>query len=339
MKFVGFGDLLVCLSAPGYERFLQARSFDVNYSGAEANVCVSLSHMGLETEFVTRIPENEISVCAVANLRKFNVGTRHIAYGGERIGLLYLEKGASQRSSKVIYDRKHTAVCEVTPEMFQWEEILDAADFFHFTGITAALSEQMPQVLTQALQCAKGKRVHVSCDLNYRGKLWNCEKAQSTMPALLPYVDLLIGNEEDAEKSLGIRLTNTNVEKGQLDGEDYISVARQIHERYGVRNVAFTLRSSKSASENGWAGMLLADGRAYFSKCYDIHIVDRVGGGDSFSAGLIYGLAKGWAPQRVIEFATAASCLKQTIQQDFNLSTVAEIEALVSGSGSGRVQR
>lgn len=338
-KIIGFGDFLVRLSPPGYQRFIQCSQFDVNYTGAEANVCVSLALMGLDTEFITRLPKNDIARAGVCTLRKYGVGVQHIAYGGERMGAFYLEKGASQRPSKVIYDRKFTAIATAKPTDFDWDAIFSDAQMLHLTGITPALSETMPEVCKAAVQAARQHGVSVSCDLNYRKNMWTEAQAKSCMESLLPDIDLVIANEEDAEKVLGIRAADTDVIAGKLSREGYVRVAAQICEKYGVQEVGITLRRSLSASDNEWAALLYTNGQAYFSKTYPIHIVDRVGGGDSFAAGLLYGKAKQFDPQKTIEYAAAASCLKHSIELDFNLSTTAEVETLMNGDGSGRVQR
>ena len=336
---VGFGDYIVRLNPQGYFKFIQANSFDVFYTGAEANVLSSLSYMGMHTQFVTRLPDNMISECAVATLKKFSVGTEHIAYGGERIGLFYLEKGASQRPSKIVYDRKYSSFCSSSAEDYDWEKILRDAGHFHFTGITPALGDKLPEICLEACKTAKRLGVLVSCDLNYRKNLWTRAEAKAAMEKLLPYVDLLIANEEDAADVLDIHASNTDVITGRLSREGYVEVAEKIAERYGVETVAITLRKSISASDNDWSALLYKNGKAYFSKEYRIHIVDRVGGGDSFGAGLIYAIHNGFDEQKTIEFAAAASCLKQTIELDVNLSKPKDILALVEGDGSGRVQR
>jgi len=338
-KVIGLGDLLVSLSPSGYYRFIQAESFDACYTGAEANVCISLSQYGVPTEYVTRLPKNDISRCAVAALNKYGVGTQHIAYGGDRIGVLYLERGASQRPSKVIYDRKHTAICEAEPEHFDWDAIFSDAQWLHFTGITPALSDTTPAVCQRACKEAKARGITISCDLNYRKNLWTTARAKEVMETLLPYVDVLIANEEDAEKVLGIKAADTDVNAGKLNTDGYVDVARQISEAYGIPYVATTLRKSISASDNLWSAMLYHSGEVFMSREYKIHIVNRVGGGDSFGAGLIYSLISGYGDQQAVEFATAASCLKHTIEEDYNLVTVDEVAALAGGNGSGRVQR
>ena len=336
---IGFGDLLVSFAPDGYRRFIQADHMNVNYTGAEANVLASLSCFGMKTEFVTRIPDNAISTCAVSFLKRFNIGTGKIIYGGDRIGVIYTERGASQRPSNVVYDRKHTAICEAKPEDFNWDDIFQDAGWFHFTGIAAGLSDSMSECCLAACKAAKAKGVIISCDLNYRKKLWSQEKARSVMEEFVSYADVVIANEEDADKVLGISSPDTDVETGKLNEKGYISVAKQICAGYGVKQVAITLRKSLSASDNMWSAMLYDGQNAYFSREYKIHIVNRVGGGDSFTAGLIYALANHYPPQRTIEFAAAASCLKHSIEEDFNLVSLEEVEALVAGSGSGRVQR
>ncbi|MBR7185392.1 MAG: sugar kinase [Clostridia bacterium] len=338
-RVVGLGDLLLSLAPAGYLRFIQAEQFGAFYTGAEANVCVSLARLGLETDFLTRLPRNDIADAAVASLRKYGVGTANIAWGGDRIGILYLEKGASQRASKVIYDRKHTAICEANPADFDFDAVFEKADWFHFTGITPALSDSMPAVCLAACQAAKRHGVTISCDLNFRSKLWTTEKAGQVMRQLLPYVDVLIANEEDVEKVLGIRAGKSDVESGELDRAGYVEVAKQLQAEFGITRIATTLRKSISASDNDWSALLCVDGQPYFSREYHVHIVNRVGGGDSFSAGLIYALAQNYGPQDAIEFAAAASCLKHTIENDFNLVSLDEIQALAAGGGNGRVQR
>lgn len=339
-KIVGFGDMLVGLNPPGYLRFLQADSMDVNYTGAEANVCVSLSCFGEKAEFVTRLPQNAIADCAVACLRKYGVNTDKIVYGGERIGVIYTEKGASQRPSRVVYDRKYTAIATAQPGDFDWDRIFDKeVGWFHFTGITAALSDSTAALCLEACKAAKERGITISCDLNYRKNLWSEEKAKSVMEELVRYVDVLIANEEDADKVLGIRASDTDVTTGKLNKAGYVDVAGQICEKYGVKKVGITLRKSISASDNLWSAMLYDGGQSYFSKEYPVHIVNRVGGGDSFTAGLIYALGNEYEPQSAVEFAVAASCLKHSIELDFNLVTVDEVKKLAGGDGSGRVQR
>jgi len=338
-KMVGFGDFLLRLNPEGYLRFIQADRFEVNYTGAEANVCVSLSRLGMTTEFVTKLPDNAIADAGISLLRKYNVGTSHIVLGGERIGIFYAEKGASQRASTIVYDRMHTSISTCAYEDFDWDAIFDGASNFHITGITPALSATMPEVCVKACRKAKEKGLVVSCDLNYRKKLWTEQQAQDCMKRIMPFVDILVANEEDADKVLGIKADGSDVVHGKLNDQGYVGVAQKIHETYGTPTVAVTLRKSISASDNEWRGMLYTDGKPFFSRNYLIHLVDRIGGGDSFSAGLLYGNMNGYNPQDTIEFATAASCLKQSMEMDFNLATVQEVKHLTEGDGSGRVQR
>lgn len=338
-KAVCFGEIMLRLSTPGFQRFVQAESFDVTYGGGEANVAVSLANFGLDAYFVTKVPANPIGQSAVNHLRRFGVKTDYIVRGGGRLGIYFLESGAAQRPSQVVYDRAHAAIAEARPDDFNWAEIFAGAGWFHFTGITPALSDNVAEITRQAVQKAKEMGLTVSCDLNFRKKLWSSEKANRVMSELVKYVDLCIANEEDAEKVFGIKAADTDITGGRLSDAGYRDVARQLVERFGFRWVAITLRESRSASDNGWSA-LLYDGREYYkSRKYDIHIVDRVGGGDSFGGGLIYALLSGKKPQEAIDFAVAASCLKHTIPGDFNMVSVAEVEALAGGDGSGRVQR
>ena len=338
-KVVGFGEIMVRLQPPGYLKLLQADTFQVSYAGAEANVLVSLSRFGHKTDYITKLPCSEMSEAVVGALCRHRVGVDNIVYGGERLGLYYLERGASQRPSKVIYDRKYSAISEAKRDEFDWNYIFKDADWFHFSGITAALSPSMPDICEDACKVAKALGVKISCDLNYRATLWSRQDATRAMSHLARYVDVMIGNEEDADNCLGIRPENTDVTGGKLDYSAYEAVARQIVERFGTTSVAFTLRGSVSASENKWAAMLYQEGKAYYSKEYLIRLVDRVGGGDSFSGGLIYAMLEEYDPQQAVEFAVAASCLKQTMEMDFNLASVADVRRLMDGDGSGRVQR
>ncbi len=338
-KVVGFGDYLLRLNPMGYLKFIQSPNWEANFTGAEANVCVSLSNMGVKTEFITKLPENEIARCAVASLDKYRVGTDNIARGGDRMGLFYVEKGASQRPSRVIYDRMNSAFIESTIDDYDWDKIFKDAGFFHFTGITPALHPNVAELCEKALIKAKEYGLTVSCDLNYRKNLWTTSQAKATMEKLLSYVDVLIANEEDAEKVLGISAPDTDVTQGKLSREGYTFVANQISKKYDIKTVAITLRQSISASDNNWSGLLYTDEKAYFSKEYAVRLVDRVGGGDSFGAGLIYAIGHEYSPKDCIEYAVAASCLKQTMEWDVNLATVDEILTLMGGDGSGRVQR
>lgn len=330
---------MVRLAPNGYLRFPQAESFNINYTGAEANMCVSLSYMGVDSEFVTRLPNNEIADCAMRKMAMYSVNTSHVARGGDRIGLYYLERGASQRPSKIIYDRKNTAISEAKSGDFDWDEIFKYADWFHFTGITVPLGPELGEICREACIAAKRHGVKISCDLNYRKALWTPEQAQAIMRPLMQYVDVLIANEEDAEKVLGVKAPDTDITSGKLSPEGYEQVARLLTETYGFSAVGITMRGSISASVNEWSGLLYTGGNCFRSPKYTINIVDRVGGGDSFASGLIYGYLNGFDAQKALNFAVAASCLKQSIEFDFNLSSVDEVTKLMQGDGSGRVQR
>lgn len=338
-RIVTFGEIMMRLNPEGYLRLVQAGKFEASYAGGEANVAVSLANYGMDAAFVTKVPAHEIGQCAVNALRTYGVDTSRIVRGGDRLGLYYVEKGASQRASKVIYDRAGSAVALSRPEDYDWDAVFEGADWFHWTGITPALGGDLPQICLEACKAAKAKGVKISCDLNYRKKLWTSEQAGKVMAELMPYVDVCIANEEDAKDVFGIEAEGTDITAGKLNHEGYISVAKQLCDRFGCEKAAITLRSSISANDNDWAAMLYADGQAYFSPSYRIHIVDRVGGGDSFGGALIYSLLSGKAPQDVINFAVAASCLKHTIEHDFNLISVAEVESLAAGNATGRVQR
>lgn len=341
MRVVTFGEVLLRLASPGYTKLFQKDCLEATFCGGEANVAVSLSIFGIDSVFVTKLPDSDVGYAAAHALDYFKVDTSKIIYGDGRMGLYYLEKGASQRPSKVIYDRAYSAIAMAQRNEFNWDSILSGADWFHWTGINPALSGELAFICEDACKAAKALGLIVSCDLNYRGKLWSPEKAQDVMKPLMKYVDVCICNEEDAEKVLGIKAEETDVEAGQLKDSDYINTAEMIHNYYGCRFIATTLRKSYSASRNGWKAMLYdAEAhKSYFSHEYDIQIVDRVGGGDSFGAGLIYALGTGMACQDAIEFATAASCLKQTIEGDFNRSSVSDVKKLIINGGSGRVSR
>lgn len=339
MKVITFGEIMLRLAPHGYQRFTQASDFEATFGGGEANVAVSLANFGLDAVFITKLPAHDLGQCAVNDLRKYGVDTSLIKRGGDRVGIYYLEKGASQRASQVIYDRACSAIAEAKPEDFHWAEIFDGADWFHFTGITPALSENAAAITLEACKAAKEKGVMISCDLNFRKKLWTSEKAGNIMGELMKYVDVCIANEEDADKVFGIKARNTDITSGKLNHKAYLDVAKQLTERFGCNAVAITLRESISASDNNWAAMLYVKERAYFSKNYSVHIVDRVGGGDSFGAGLIYAMLMKKEPQETIEFAVAASCLKHSVEGDYNRVSVKEVEMLAKGDGSGRVQR
>lgn len=327
------------LAPEGYYRFVQAETFGATFGGGEANVAVSLANYGLDAAFVTKLPTHEIGQMAVNSLRRYGVDTSYIARGGDRVGIYYLEKGASQRPSKVIYDRAYSAIALASKEDFDWEKIFDGAEWFHFTGITPALGDNVAEICLEAVKAAKKLGLKVSCDLNYRKKLWTREKAGKVMAELMPYVDVCIANEEDASDVFGIKAENTDIEGGKIDGEGYKEVAKKLKDRFGFSYVAITLRSSISANDNDWAAMLYDGNDCYFSRKYHMHIVDRVGGGDSFGAGLIYAMLDGKDAQGIIEFAVAASCLKHSIEGDYNMVSVAEVESLAGGNASGRVQR
>jgi 2-dehydro-3-deoxygluconokinase len=338
-KVVCFGEIMLRLNPEGYQRFVQASRFEASYAGGEANVAVSLSNFGVDAAFVSKIPAHEIGQSAVNALRQFGVDTSKIIRGGDRLGLYFVEKGASQRGSKVIYDRANSAIALAKREDFAWPLIFSGAEWFHFTGITPALGGQLPEICLDAVKAAKEMGLRVSCDLNYRKKLWTAEQAGKVMAELMPQVDVCIANEEDAADVFGIHAENSDVSKGEISREGYVSVAKQLRERFGIAQVAITLRGSISANDNNWAGLLYDKEGAAFSPEYPIHVVDRVGGGDSFGGALIYALMKGYEKQRAINFAVAASCLKHSIEHDFNLVNIAEVEALAGGNASGRVQR
>ena len=340
-RIVTFGEIMLRLNPESYLRFTQSPKFEATYAGGEANVAVSLANYGMDAAFVTKVPAHDIGQCAINELRRYGVDTSRILRGGSRLGVYYVEKGASQRPSKVIYDRAGSSIATATPEEFDWNAIFAGADWFHWTGITPALSSNMAAASLDACKAAKALGLTVSCDLNYRAKLWTREEAKACMTQLLPYVDVCIANEEDCKDVLGIEAADTDIAGGKLGYEGYISVARQVAERFGCKKVAITLRSSLSADDNNWAGLLYdaASDTAILSPTYRIHIVDRVGGGDSFGGGLIYSLISGKTDEEAIRFAVAASCLKHSIVHDFNLVTVAEVENLAKGNSSGRIQR
>ncbi len=339
-KVVTLGEIMLRLSPPGYQRFVQASQFDVNYGGGEANVAVSLAQLGLESYYVTRLPKNEIGDSALNALRRYGVRTDFVLQGGERLGIYFLESGASQRPSKVIYDRSHSAIAEIKPGMVRWSDAVQGASWFHVTGITPALSSNAAEATVEAVKAARQAGLKVSCDLNYRKKLWTKEQAGAVMTRVMQHVDIAIANEEDAEMVFGIKAGKTDVQAGKLDVANYQSVGEQLMKRFpGLKAVAITLRESISASDNNWSGVLW-DGKTFYqSTRYAVRIVDRVGGGDAFAAGLIYGFVTGKSAQESLDFAVAASCLKHTVPGDFNHVSVAEVESLIKEGGSGRVQR
>jgi 2-dehydro-3-deoxygluconokinase len=331
------------LSPPNHLRFGQARSFNVIYGGAEANVAASLANFGIQVDFVTRLPENDLGDACLMFLRQYGIGVDKILQGGDRLGIYFLEIGAMQRGSKVIYDRANSAIATIQAGAIDWEDVFADADWFHWTGITPALGAGTADVCLEAVEAAKELGLTISCDLNYRSKLWKWGKQpEEVMRDLVAYCDVVIGNEEDADKVFGIKAPETDVEAGQVEAEKYRHVCREMAEQFpDVKIIATTLRGSISASHNTWSGVLWQQGEFYTGPTYDVtHIVDRVGGGDSFMAGLIYGLRtyEGDA-QKALDFAVAASCLKHSIFGDFNITTVAEATKLMGGVGSGRVSR
>ena len=338
-KIITFGEIMLRLAPNGYYRFFQDDQLQATFGGGEANVAVSLANFGLDTAFVTKLPKHAIGQAAVNSLRYFGVDTSKIVRGGDRVGIYFLEKGASQRGSVCIYDRAHSAIQEAQPSDFDWDAIFEGAEWFHFTGITPALGANLVEICKDACKAAKAKGVKISCDLNYRGKLWTRDQARAAMTELCQYVDVCISNEEDAKDVFGIEAEDTDIYGGKLNKDGYKSVAKQLADKFGFEKVAITLRTSISANDNDWAGMLYDGENCYFSKEYHLHIVDRVGGGDSFGGGLIYALTNGKDCQSAIEFAVAASALKHSVEGDFNRVTVSEVEKLAGGDGSGRVQR
>lgn len=338
-KVITFGEIMLRLAPEGYYRFVQADTFGATYGGGEANVAVSLANYGFDAKFVTKLPAHEIGQAAVNSLRKYGVDTSYITRGGDRVGIYFLEKGASQRPSKVIYDRAGSSIATATKEDFNWKEIFDGAEWFHFTGITPALNDEVAAICLEACKAAKENGVTISCDLNYRNKLWSKEKAGEVMGELCKYVDVCIANEEDAADVFGIHAANTDVTTGTVNHEGYKDVAKQLADRFGFSKVAITLRESISANDNNWSAMLYDGNDYFFSKKYKMHIVDRVGGGDSFGGGLIAASLNGFDSQATIEFAVAASCLKHSIEGDMNLVSMNEVLKLAGGDGSGRVQR
>jgi 2-dehydro-3-deoxygluconokinase len=341
-KIVTFGEIMLRLSTPGFSRILQTDHFIMTFGGGEANVSVALANFGLDSYYVTRLPNNEIGEAALQSVRRYGVKTDYILRGGERLGIYFLETGASQRPSKVIYDRARSSVTEMDSSMINWDAVFHGKDWFHWTGITPALGNVPAATLKDACIAAKKAGVRVSCDLNFRSKLWTEKEAQTVMNPLMEYVDVCIANEEDAQRSLGFEAGKTDVEGAHLDEKGYVRLAKELKKTYGFDTVAITLRESFSASKNGWSALLHDNKECQEpqrSTRYEINIVDRVGGGDSFASGLIYGLLTKNSTNDALEFAVAASCLKHTIPGDFNLVSVDEIEKLVKSGGSGRVER
>ena len=327
------------LSTPGYERFVQSNSFDVTYGGGEANVAAAICNYGNNGTFVTKVPDNALGQAAINHLRRYGVDTQFIAKGGQRLGIYFLETGASMRASQVIYDRAGASIADAEVKDFNFDKILEGADWFHTTGITPALSDKCAAVAEAALKAAKAKGITTSIDLNYRKKLWSKEKAREIMTKLCQYVDVCIGNEEDADTTLGFKAKGTDITKGELNLEGYKDVFKQMKEKFNFKYIASTLRESHSASDNGWSALVYDGKEFYHTRQYEVRIVDRVGSGDSFASGFIHGLVTGMAMKDAAEFGVAASALKHTIPGDLNHATVKEVMDLVQGDASGRVQR
>ena len=341
MKVVSFGEIMLRLSPDGYYKLFQKPELNTSFCGAEANVAVALSNFGDEAEFVTALPDNDIGRAACRELMRYGVKTDNIVYTGDRLGIFFAEKGASQRPSKVIYDRKNSAIASADPSSFDWEKIFDGADWFHITGITPALSDSLAKISVDAVKAAKKAGLTVSCDINYRSKLWSAQKARPIMTEIMKYVDVCIGNEEDAEIVFGIKAGATDVTKGQLDTDGYKKSLQTVAETFGCKIVAYSQRKSYSASDNGWSGIIYDDEKkqVYTSAQYDIRITDRIGGGDAFASGLIYALHNNISPANAIETAAAAGCLDQTLEGDFCLFGINEVLDLANGDSSGRVKR
>lgn len=341
MKVVSFGEIMLRLSPDGYYKLFQKPELNTSFCGAEANVAVALSNCGDEAEFVTALPDNDIGRAACRELMRYGVKTDNIVYTGDRLGIFFAEKGASQRPSKVIYDRKNSAIASADSSSFDWEKIFDGADWFHITGITPALSDSLAKISVDAVKAAKKAGLTVSCDINYRSKLWSAQKARPVMTEIMKYVDVCIGNEEDAEIVFGIKAGTTDVTKGQLDTDGYKKSLQTVAETFGCKIVAYSQRKSYSASDNGWSGIIYDDEKkqVYTSVQYDIRITDRIGGGDAFASGLIYALHNNISPANAIETAAAAGCLDQTLEGDFCLFGINDVLDLAGGNSSGRVKR
>jgi len=338
-KVVTLGEIMLRLSTPDYKRFVQADTFDVTYGGGEANVAAALCNYGLNGTFVTKVPNNAIGQSAINHLRRYGVDTQYIVKGGDRLGIYFLETGASMRASQVIYDRSGASIAQVELNEFDFDKILDGADWFHTTGITPALSDKAAALAEAALKAARAKGITTSIDLNYRKKLWTKEKAREVMTKLCQYVDVCIGNEEDADTTLGFKAKDTDVTKGELNLEGFKDVFRQMKEKFGFKYIASSLRESHSASDNGWSALVYDGNEFYHTRQYEVRIVDRVGSGDSFASGFIYGLITGMAMKDAAEFGVAASALKHTIPGDLNHATLSDVKELMKGDASGRVQR
>ncbi len=338
-KVVTLGEIMLRLSTPNFGRFVQSDSFDVTYGGGEANVAAALCNYGLDGTFVSKVPDHAIGQAAINHLRRYGVDTQYVARGGQRLGIYFLETGASMRASQVIYDRAGASIADVDIAEFDVDKILEGADWFHTTGITPALSDKAAALTEAILKAAKERGVMTSIDLNYRKKLWSKEKAREVMSRLCQYVDVCIGNEEDADTTLGFKAEGTDITKGELNLEGYKSVFKQMKDKFGFKYIASTLRESHSASDNGWSALVYDGNEFYHSKQYEVRIVDRVGSGDSFASGFIYGLVTGKSLADAAEFGVAASALKHTIPGDLNHATLKEVEDLMKGDASGRVQR
>ncbi|RKD20314.1 2-dehydro-3-deoxygluconokinase [Pelobium manganitolerans] len=338
-KVVTLGEIMMRLSTPDFKRFVQSDTFDVTYGGGEANVAAALCNYGLNGTFVSKVPDTAIGQAAINHLRRYGVDTKHVARGGKRLGIYFLETGASMRASQVIYDRADASIAEADASEFDWDAIFEGADWFHTTGITPALSDKSAALTLAALKAAKERGVTTSIDLNYRKKLWSKEKAQKVMTELCQYVDVCIGNEEDAETSLGFVSKGTDVTKGELNLDGFKDVCKQMKEKFNFKYIASTLRESHSASDNGWSALVYDGNEFHHTKEYNVRIVDRVGSGDSFASGFIFGLVTGKSMKDAAEFGVAASALKHTIPGDLNHATLSDVEGLVGGDGSGRVQR
>lgn len=338
-KVVTLGEIMLRLSTPDFKRFVQADTFDITYGGGEANVSAALCNYGLNGTFVSKVPNNPIGQAAINHLRRYGVDTQFVARGGDRLGIYFLETGASMRASQVVYDRSGASIADVDASEFDWDKILDGAVWFHTTGITPALSDKAAALTEAALKAAKAKGITTSIDLNYRKKLWSKEKAQKVMTHLCQWVDVCIGNEEDAETTLGFKPGDTDVTKGELHLDGFQDIMKQMVAKFKFKYVASSLRESHSASDNGWSALVYDGKDFYHTKKYNVRIVDRVGSGDSFASGLIYGLVTGMPMGEAAEFGVAASALKHTIPGDLNHATLGEVKDLVKGDGSGRVQR
>lgn len=338
-KVVTLGEIMLRLSTPDFKRFVQSESFEITYGGGEANVAAALCNYGLQGTFVSKVPDNPIGQAAINHLRRYGVDTQFVARGGKRLGIYFLETGASMRASQVIYDRADAAISEADIADFNFDKIFHKAVWFHTTGITPALSDKAAALTEAALKAARAKGITTSIDLNYRKKLWSKQKAREVMTRLCQYVDVCIGNEEDAETTLGFTSKGTDVTKGELNLDGFKDVFRQMKERFGFKYIASTLRESYSALDNGWSALVYDGKDFYHSKQYEVRIIDRVGSGDSFASGFIYGLVSGMEMNDAAEFGVAASALKHTIQGDLNHSTLGEVISLMKGDASGRVQR